>query len=127
MRQEFLETRPRAADPGRAMGEQKVVEFAFAQVPEKDRAQAVLDAFGVVAHVGVGYETEPSVRAHDGVSDAQDAAVQGQVERRFFRTQGTDLQRQHAAGQRPAVAEARDRLAVGEFVQSVRVAPDCAP
>ena len=105
------------------MGEQQMVEFAFVQVLAKDRAQAVLDPCRVVTHVGIRHEAELASLAHDGVAEAQDAAVQRQIERGFFGTQRRDFQRQHPAGQQLAVAEAPDFFAVGEFVQSVLVTP----
>lgn len=58
------------------MGEQQVVEFTFAQVFEKYLAQAALEAFGVVTHVGIRHEAELASLTHDGVAEAKDAAVQ---------------------------------------------------
>jgi hypothetical protein len=44
--EECVQARPGAADPGCAVGEQQMVEFAFAQVLVEGLAQAALDASG---------------------------------------------------------------------------------
>src|SRR5574340_1525309 len=125
--EKLLEGVPGAADQGCAVGEQQVVEFAFAQVLLKSLAEAVPDAFRVVTHVFIRHEAEFSAITHDRVADTQNAAVHRQIQGGFLGAQRRDLQRQDASRQFLAVGETPYLLAVAEFVQAILVAPDfCA-